>query len=260
MQLIIDIGNSNVVIGIFGHDEWQKIWRLPTTVDRGALMYYEMQLSNYMLEADLSPGSINQIILSSVVPDLYETFEKLSIQLFGQSALIVGPDIYPLIDLQIDRPDEIGTDLLANAIAAKDLYKNDAIVIDFGTALTFTTLTAEGHILGVAIAPGLKTAINSLYESTAQLPEVPLELPATPIGKNTAHAIQSGVLIGYVGLVKHMVQRIRNEVGAEYQTIATGGLSSILHPLEQIFDIIDPKLTLQGLRIIGDYVKKNSNN
>ena len=260
MQLIIDIGNSNIVAGVYAQNSWLNIWRMPTTIDREALMFYELQLRNYMLEADLSPNEVEQIVVSSVVPDLYETFEALSLQLFGKPAIIVGPEFYPKIDLQIDRPDEIGTDLLANAMAAKDMYKCDAIITDFGTALTFTTVTAKGHILGVAIAPGLKTAINALYESTAQLPEVPLSLPESPVGKNTTHAIQSGVLIGYVGLVKHMIHSIRQEVGEEYKAIATGGLSSILHPLEEVFDVIDPNLTLNGLRIIGEYIRNTSRN
>ncbi len=254
MQLIIDIGNSNVVIGIYEDHQWTHIWRLPTTQDQESLLFYEMQLSNYLLEADMASKAVRQVVLSSVVPGLFDIFEALSLQLFDQQALRVGPAVYPRIALRIERPDEIGTDLLANAIAAKDLYQRNAIVVDFGTALTFTTVTAEGHILGVAIAPGLKTAINALYQNTAQLPEVPLALPDTVVGKNTAHAIQSGVLNGYVGLVRHMIQSIRQEVGKDYMTIATGGLSSILPPLKDAFDVVDPQLTLNGLRIIGDYV------
>jgi type III pantothenate kinase len=120
--------------------------------------------------------------------------------------------------------------------------------------LTFTTVTSAGHILGVAIAPGLKTAISALYNSTAQLPEVPLAYPSSAVGKSTVHAIQSGVLIGYVGLVKHMIESIREEVGKDYKAIATGGLASILYPLQEVFDEIDPFLTLHGLRIIGESV------
>jgi type III pantothenate kinase len=258
MQLIIDIGNSNVVIGIFKENQWLHTWRLPTMRDEEALLFYEMRLTDYLLEADFSPKWIDQVVVSSVVPDLKDVFSSLSIRVFRQEAVVVGPDIYPQIALQIDRPDEIGTDLLANAIAAKDLYQCDAIVVDFGTALTFTTVTKQGHILGVAIAPGLKTAISALYDSTAQLPEVPLELPDSPVGKNTVHAIQSGILIGYVGLVRHMLYRIREEVGKDYKAIATGGLAAILHPLKAEFDIVAPFLTLDGLRIIGTYVQKDA--
>ena len=255
MQLIIDIGNSNVVIGVYKEGQWIHSWRLPTLQEKEALLFYEMQLTNYLLEADLIPQTISQVVLSSVVPDLNLTFSTLSIQLFGQPALVVSPEIYSKIDLQIDRPDEIGTDLLANALAAKHLYQSNSIIVDFGTALTFTTVTKAGHILGVAIAPGLKTAMSALYKSTAQLPEVPLELPSSAVGKNTAHAIQSGVLIGYVGLVKHMIESIRAEVGADYKAIATGGLASILYPLQGEFDAVDPFLTLHGLRIIGNIVE-----
>lgn len=254
MQLIIDIGNSNIVIGVFKNNQWAYTWRFPTLQEKGALLFYEMQLTNHLLEADLIPQAIQRVVLSSVVPDLNHTFVTLSAQLFGQDALVVGPEIYSKIDLQIDRPDEIGTDLLANAVAAKHLYQSNVIVVDFGTALTFTTVTSAGHILGVAIAPGLKTAISALYNSTAQLPEVPLEYPSSAVGKSTVHAIQSGVLIGYVGLVKHMIESIREEVGKDYKAVATGGLASILHPLQEVFDEIDPFLTLHGLRIIGESV------
>lgn len=256
MQVAIDIGNSNVVVGIYEEGKWKHIWRIPTLKEFGtALFFYEQQLTNYLVEADIHPDGIDQIIFSSVVPDLDETFIRLAIPLFGKEMIIVGPDIYPKVDLLIDRPDELGTDLFANAIAAKDLYRKDSIIVDFGTALTFTTVSAKGHILGVAIAPGLKTAMYALYQNTAQLPDVPLEMPTTPVGKNSTHAIQSGVLIGYVGLVKHLITEIRKEVGAQFITIATGGLSSILHPLKDSFELTNPNLTLEGLRIIGDYVK-----
>jgi len=254
MQIAIDIGNSNVVVGIYRHAKWEQIWRIPTVTNTDVLYFYEKVLTNHLLEADIDPEHIDQIILSSVVPDLNEIFVKLSRPVFGRELILVGPGIYSRVDLQVDRPDELGTDLFANAIAVKDLYGKDAIVVDFGTALTFTTVTAKGHVLGVAITPGLKTAIHALFQNTAQLPEVPLELPDSPVGKNSAHAIQSGVLIGYVGLVNHMLKEIRAEVGAHYITVATGGLSSILHPLESSFDIINRELTLEGLRIIGDYM------
>ena len=152
-------------------------------------------------------------------------------------------------------PHEIGTDLIANATAAHLLHPGDCMVIDFGTALTFTVIEASGDIKGVNIAPGLKTAIRALVGNTAQLPEVPLELPDSAIGKNTVHAIQSGVLWGYVGMVEGMVSRIKAEVGQDLKVVATGGLSSILHPLHDLFDTVDPKLTLEGLRLIHQIIK-----
>lgn len=256
MLLAIDIGNSNVTIGLYHLTEWKYIWRLTTRTDREASLYYQVQVSNRLFEANIAPGQIQRVVLSSVVPDLTPVFEHLSQHLLEQNALTIRPELYHKLPLVIDRPNEIGTDLLANAAGAFYLYGQDCIVVDFGTALTFTTVNAQGHILGVSIVPGLKTAISALFQKTAQLPEVPLHLPDSAVGKNTVHAIQSGVLIGYVGLVRHMLQAIRAELGQHYQAIATGGLSSILHPLRNDFYRINPHLTLDGLRLIVEAIRE----
>jgi type III pantothenate kinase len=258
MLLAIDIGNSNVVVGVNKEDKWLHIWRIPTLHEQHVLMYYEQRMTDFFLEAGIPISAIRSVVISSVVPTLNRPFEELTTHLFGQAPILVAPSIYPKLDLQIDRPNELGTDLLANAVAAHKLYGQDVIIVDFGTALTFTTVTKAGHLLGVAIAPGLKTAISSLFNKTAQLPEVPLFLPTSPIGKNTVHAIQSGILLGYIGLVRYMIQAIRAEVGEQYIAIATGGLSLILTPLEDDFYAINPDLTLTGLKIIAETVKGNS--
>ena len=168
--------------------------------------------------------------------------------------ILLGIIIYPCQSQEINKI-EIGADLVANAVAAYHYFKQKCVVVDFGTALTFTSILDDGQLAGVAIAPGLKTAISALFSKTAQLPEVPLELPQTPVGKNTIHAIQSGILNGYVGLVKHMLMAIRTEVGEHYIAVATGGLSSILHPLRKEFVDIDVELTMNGLKIIGESVE-----
>lgn len=251
MLLAIDIGNSNVVAGLYIRDDWKEIWRFNTLTEAGAGAYYANQFAERFLKAGLRPQQIDTIVLSSVVPNLNTLFLDLIRQFFDKEAILVGPHIYPHLGMNILRPTEIGTDLVANAVGALATYKKDCIIVDFGTALTFTTVTMEGEILGVAIAPGLKTAIYALFNNTAQLPEVPLELPETPIGKNTAHAIQSGVLRGYVGLVTYMLEDIRKEAGSHYIAIATGGLSAVLHPLRDVFYAINPNLTLDGLREIS---------
>jgi len=255
MLLAIDIGNTNVTFGLAQGGEWKHTWRLPTMADGEALLYYEVQVTNFLLENDIAAVEVEQTVISTVVPALRPTFEELAYHLFRTQPILVGPDIYPRLRLQIARPDELGTDLYANAVAAHYLFQRDCIITDFGTALTFTTVTAAGELLGVSIAPGLKTAISALFQKTAQLPEVPLELPASAVGKNTVHAIQSGILIGYVGLVRHILQAIRAELGPQYVAIATGGLSSILHPLKDEFYAVEPNLTLDGLRLIGEQVK-----
>lgn len=254
MLLAIDIGNSNVTLGLSDQDNWLHIWRLPTINESDSLMYYEVQLSNLLLEHRVNGRSISKVVISSVVPDLRELFIKLSNHLFKVSAIVIGPPIYPQLSLKVLRPDELGTDLYANALAAYHRFNKACIICDFGTALTFTVIDDKGALLGVNIAPGLKTAISALSTNTAQLPEVPLELPSSVLGQNTVHAIQSGVLIGYVGLVKHMVEAIRQETNIPMLAIATGGLSSILHPLHTFFDAVIPELTLDGLRIVGQGV------
>lgn len=250
MLFAIDIGNSNVVIGIFDNGNWNHIWRIPTTTKNNALVFYEYQLQNLLLENGIRPGQFDRAILSSVVPELTPDILTLFNRFLAREAILVHPKIYPDLSITLNRPNEIGTDLLANAVAAKELYQTDAIIVDFGTALTFTTVKHVGEIVAVSIAPGLKTAISSLFQKTAQLPEVPLELPKSILGKNTTQAIQSGVLMGYIGLVRYMIAEIRNEVGSHFKVIGTGGLSSVLHPLRADFDVINPNLTLEGLRII----------
>ncbi len=255
MILAVDIGNSNVTVGLARGAEWLKVWRFPTLTDQDALLFYEVQLSDQFLEAGIPPREVRQAVISCVVPALKDTWTTAVHQLTGADLVIVGPDIYPKLDMGIQRPDEIGTDLVANAFAAHRLYQRDCVVVDFGTALTFTCLTSGGDILGVSIAPGLKTAIKALFANTAQLPEVSLQLPDSAVGKDTVHAIRAGVLIGYVGLVRHMLAVIRAELGDHYIAVATGGLSSILHPLKDAFEAVDPNLTLTGLRLIGEQVK-----
>jgi type III pantothenate kinase len=159
------------------------------------------------------------------------------------------------LPIDILNPFEIGSDLVANAAAAHFKYKKACIVVDFGTALTFTTISSTGKILGVSIAPGLKTAIRSLSQNTAKLFDVPLVMPTSALGKNTVTAIQSGILIGYEGLVRNMVLKIREEVQEECHAIATGGLSSIISPLHDFFHAVEPNLTLDGLRMIGEKIK-----
>ncbi len=196
------------------------------------------------------------MVMSSVVPDLTPTIRTMLKGLFGKEPIIVGPTIYPDLEIAIDHPHEIGADLIANAVAVHARYRQNCVVVDFGTALTFTTVSAQGQILGVAILPGLKTAVKALFANTAQLPEVPLVLPTSAIGKNTVHAIQAGILLGYEGLVKSMIRRIRTELHEDCLAVATGGLSSILDTLRSEFEEIDRNLTLDGLRLIGERVDR----
>ncbi|RYC71859.1 type III pantothenate kinase [Spirosoma sordidisoli] len=253
MQIIVDIGNTDAVFGLYTQTSWQHIWRTPARIDEPA-QSYEARLRLWLLETNVTLSAVQTTVLSSVVPNLTPTMRTMLTELFGFEPIVVGPGVYPLLPLEILRPHEIGTDLVANALAAYTRYRQNCIVVDFGTALTFTTVSAEGKILGVAIAPGLKTAIRSLFANTAQLPEVPIEVPASALGTSTTHAIQAGVVLGYEGLVRSLIERIRAELHNDCIAVATGGLSGRIPSLKDVFTAVIPSLTLDGVRLIGETV------
>ena len=250
MLLAIDIGNSNVVLALHDGENWQHLLRMPTLPNEIAL-YYKKLIAEHFLESGLWVSVVKKVILSSVVPELREVFIPILSELFQQQTIVVGPEIYHKLPLQIMRPDQIGTDLVANAMSVFTQFKRDCIVVDFGTALSFTIVNRSGKIEGINIAPGLKTAVKALVGNTAQLPEIPLEMPKSAIGTDTITAIQSGILIGYVGLVPHQLATIRKELGEQYMAVATGGLSRILTELEDDFEVVDKNLTMEGLRFIA---------
>ncbi|QIP12117.1 type III pantothenate kinase [Spirosoma aureum] len=253
MQIIVDVGNTDAVFGLYNQTGWQNIWRTPARRDESAASY-EARLRLWLLEANVLLSSIETTVLSSVVPDLTPTIRTMLAELFGLEPIVVGPGVYPLLPLEILRPHEIGADLVANALAAYTRYHQNCVVVDFGTALTFTTVSGEGKIIGVAIAPGLKTAIRSLFANTAQLPEVPIEVPSSALGTSTTHAIQAGVVLGYEGLVRSLLDRIRIELNGDCMAVATGGLSGRIPSLRDAFAEIIPSLTLDGVRLIGETV------
>jgi type III pantothenate kinase len=253
MMLAIDIGNTDVTLGLNHNNKWPNIWRFPSSSSRPEL-FYGIKLREYFFEAGINVGDIDKIVVSSVVPGLTDKFVSVVKTLFGKEPVVLGPEVYDRLPIEVLNPYEIGSDLVANALAAYVQFKQNCVVVDFGTALTFTTISQTGKILGVAIAPGLKTAIKSLSQNTAKLFEVPLEMPQSALGKNTVHAVQAGILLGYEGLVSSMLQRIKKELGeGPCATIATGGLSAIITPLQNEFTLVDKNLTLNGLKIAGEF-------
>ena len=252
MFLAIDIGNTNVVFGVHDQNHWLKDWRIQTdplkTSDE-----YEVIFRALFSSGKIAPESIRTIVLSSVVPSLLQPFEEMIGELFGVEPVVVGPDIYSKLPLKILNPYQIGTDLVANAMAAFMKYGGFTTVIDFGTALTFTTIGKEGEILGVAIAPGLRTAVTALAGKTAQLPHVHLAPPPTVLGQNTVHAIQAGIVLGYTGLVDSIITRTEKEINQHLNVVATGGLSPVISRILKRIDAIEPRLTLDGLMHIGKY-------
>lgn len=253
MLLAIDIGNTDIVFGIHDALSWIHQFRISSSHSQRA-SDYEAQLRIRFLENSLKISDVGKVIISCVVPDQRAVLREMVQQMFGLEPLMVGVEMYDKLNMHIPSPYEIGTDLVCNAVYAYYTHKKNCIIVDFGTALTYTVVSEKGEIIGVSIAPGLKTAVKALFSNTAQLPEVPLEMPSSAIGKNTVHAIQAGILWGYVGMVREMIQQIKKEVGQDCLVLATGGLSSILTPLREEFDEVDKALTLNGLKIISELI------
>jgi type III pantothenate kinase len=194
-------------------------------------------------------------LISSVVPSISPQIQRGLNLWLGYSPEVMRPKLYETLAIQVIVPDEIGSDLVANAVYVHENYKSNVLIVDFGTALTFTLVNADGKMEGVSIAPGLKTAVKSLFSQTAQLPEVPLEMPEFNLGTDTVSAIQAGILWGYVGMVKEMISRVKEDKNGDLKVVATGGLSSILTPLASYFDEVNKLITLEGLRIIAERIK-----
>ncbi|MDR7128426.1 type III pantothenate kinase [Algoriphagus sp. 4150] len=251
MFLAIDAGNSNVVFALYDEENksWKNHFRIETHSSKFAAQLHK-KVPLYFLEHGIKPGDIRQIGFSSVVPEINEQILQFCENYFGTQPYLISPASFEKLTIKSLRPNEIGTDLMCNVMAAYSQYIKPLIIVDFGTALTFTVVDASGEIIGVNIVPGLKTAIKSLFTNTSKLPDVALKLPESALGKNTIHAIQAGVLYGYTSLVKGMIETISLETKMEFTVIATGGLAEILTPLEKTFNEIDKNLTLEGLRLI----------
>jgi len=248
MFLAIDIGNTDIVFGFYETGEW-RTFRLPVETSKSE---EEFRKSVERLLRLVNWSLVDQIRMSSVVPVITDAVKNEVEKLSNQTVMRVGPKQYERLPIEVINPSEIGSDLVCNALSAHEKLQCDCLVIDFGTALTFTVLSA-GKIQGVNIAPGLKTSMKALISNAAQLEEIPLQLPKSVIGTDTTSAIQSGILWGYVGLVERMIDRVEEELGTKLKVVATGGLSEVLEPLQKRFDEVDRNLTLEGLRLFSKY-------
>lgn len=256
MLLVIDIGNTNIVFGIHSGEEWITNWRIQTDTEKTA-DEYEVIFRTLISNGQVSPDLIKSVVLSSVVPTLVQPFIDMLSNFLNLSPILLGPEVYDKLPLGILNPYQIGSDLVANSLAAYQKYGEFTMVIDFGTALTFTTVGKQGKILGVAIAPGMNTVVNALAGKTAQLPRVHLVAPPSVLGQNTMHAIQSGIVLGYAGLVDSMIKRTEEELNQKLTVVATGGLSTVMAPLIPAIRHLEPMLTLDGLNLVKKYVSEN---
>lgn len=264
MILVFDIGNTNIKAAVFDNDKLLHVWRISTDIRRTGDEYFSI-LSFLFRDAKIDSLKIEDVVLSSVVPALIGPFVIVSQKLTNKKPLIIGPDIYDKLPVKVPETGvhEIGTDLYSDAIEAWCKYKAPCIIADFGTALSFTAVDKDGNIAGVAIAPGIQTAFNSLFNNTAQIPAIPLEIPSTSLGKNTTVAVQSGIVLGYKGLVESLIKNMKADMEKENNTkasdvkvIATGGLNSMLQPITDIFDFLDKNLTINGMVRISKLLKK----
>lgn len=249
MLLAIDIGNTNITLGVFDGDALSATWRLSTERSKTSDEYSATLMQMLQLR-DMAAQQIDAVALCSVVPPLTPTFVDLCKTHFGVEPLVVGAGTKTGVRILYDNPRDVGADRIVDAAAALSLYGGPVIVVDIGTATVFDAVTANGDYLGGAIAPGMVIASDALFSSTSQLRRVELVAPATAIGRNTIHAIQSGVVLGYADLVRGMVARFDAELGGGAKVIATGGLAHILEAEAGVFDDINPDLTLMGLMLI----------
>ncbi len=257
MHIAIDIGNSQIVWGVFEDHQLLGSWRLASDPIKTADEYGILFLS-LLRSLPLAPERITGSIISSVVPPITPTLYAMIEAFFDHTPLIVTAD-FPLgLILQYPHPQEIGTDRLVNAAAGFHRYKTNLTIVDFGTATTFCTITERGEYLGGAIAPGLKNAADSLHENTAKLPTVDLTCPESVIGKDTVSSIQSGVIFGFTGLVDEIVSRVKQEIASNPTVIATGGFASVIAPISRTIQEVRPFLTLEGLDFLYQRVRKGS--
>jgi type III pantothenate kinase len=249
MLLVIDVGNTNIVYGLFSGTDLVRQFRVETGRGRTA-DEYAVVLRQLLVMYGIPPEEVHAAMLASVVPSLTEPMVELVRRAFGREALVVGPGVKTGMSILYENPREVGADRIVNAIAAYEKVKGGVIVVDFGTATTFDCVTPKGEYLGGAIAPGMEISADALFHRAAKLPRVEIARPPRVVGKNTVHSMQSGIVYGYVGLVDGMIARIQEELGYTTAVIATGGLARLIAPLSRSIQEADDTLTLSGLRIL----------
>ena len=250
MLLVFDVGNTNMVIGIYKDKSLVKDWRICTDIHKTS-DEYGMLIGNLLAHNNIDIKSIDDVIISSVVPNVMHALENFCIKYCEKKPMIVGPGIKTGLNIKYDNPKQVGADRIVNAVAAIEKYGSPLIVVDFVTATTFCAISDKAEYLGGTICPGLKISSEALFNGAAKLPRVELIKPGKTICKATVEAMQSGIIYGYVGQVEKIISMMKKELGSEdIKVVATGGLSSLIHSETDSIDHIDKFLTLEGLRLI----------
>ncbi|MDO9585815.1 MAG: type III pantothenate kinase, partial [Syntrophales bacterium] len=246
MLLVIDVGNTDTVLGVYDGDELVHDWRIRTnaghTVDEYGILIY-----NLYKASRISSRAVRDIIISCVVPPMLNIFDDFCLKYFNVKPIIVGPGIKTGMPIFYDNPKEVGADRIVNAVAAFAKYKRELIVVDFGTATTFDYISPRGEYMGGCIAPGIMISTEALFDRAAKLPRVELSKPKSIIAKDTVSSMQAGIMYGYAGLVDGIVERMRMETGSNPLVVATGGLAKVIAPETKTIEVVEDMLTLEGL-------------
>jgi type III pantothenate kinase len=251
MLLAIDVGNTQTHVGVFEGESLSEHWRFATDA-RATEDELAVRVTNLLRLRELGLADVDGSVLSSVVPQLSREYEGMCSSYLDGACLAVGPGIKTGVSIRMDNPRELGADRLVNAVAAYDRVGAACAVVDFGTAITFDAISAEGEYLGGVIGPGIEISMEALTERAAKLPKVDLVAPESVIGKTTQASIQSGIVFGFAGAIDAIARRIADELGEETEFIATGGLASSIAPFCETIDVVDDLLTLTGLRLIWE--------
>lgn len=250
MLLVVDVGNTNTVLGLYEEQQLLHDFRIETAKGRTSDEYHVL-LHNLLQLAGVARSDVRASILASVVPSVSETLVEAVDRAFDHEMMVVGPGIKTGMPILAENPREVGADRIVNAVAAYEKVKGPVIVVDFGTATTFDCISAQGEYMGGSIAPGIEISANALFARAAKLPRTEISRPPKAIGRNTVNSMQSGIVFGYVGLVDGLVRRLSDEMGAtDSAVIATGGLATLIEAESETIDEVDEFLTLEGLRLL----------
>lgn len=262
MLLAFDVGNTNIVLGVFKDGRMITNWRLETDNNKSA-DEYGMIVSQLFKYEGLKVENVKDVIISTVVPSVLYTLQHLSVKYFHRKAIVIGPGIKTGLVVKYDNPKQVGSDRIVNAVAAHTKYGGPLIIIDFGTATTFCAVSEKAEYIGGTIAPGLKISSEALFEKTSKLPKVELEEPGRVICRNTINSMQSGLVYGHMGMVDYIVKKMKQELleyshseNKEVKVIATGGLASMIDSGIDCIDHVDKMLTLEGLQLIYEKNKR----